>query len=202
MSWCKRCDLGQARCLAFTLSGVARAHPHRYQAMGVRPRNRQAPRGATRTSTTRRRLRLHRTRLRRRANRDADRIPRTSHTSMTHSARSQPMARRPCIEDGCPTITDRTRCPKHERLRDAERGTRRARGYDAAHDREAQRLRELVRAGHTVTCWRCGRPITNPNDLHLGHDDNDRSITRGPEHGRACNLKAAGLARHGISLNG
>lgn len=106
------------------------------------------------------------------------------------------MPKRVCAEPGCPTLTDTTRCPAHARARDKARGTRQARGYDAAHDREAKAWRERVARGERVTCWRCGLPITDPNDCHLGHDDFDRSITRGPEHGRACNLSAAGKARH------
>ena len=109
------------------------------------------------------------------------------------------MALRPCIEPDCPVLTDRTRCLDHTRSKDRERGTRQQRGYDAAHDREARAWRESIRRGERVLCWRCGQPITDPDDCHLGHDDHDRSITRGPEHGRACNLSAAGKARHGIS---
>ncbi|ALE91832.1 hypothetical protein AOC05_05010 [Arthrobacter alpinus] len=51
-----------------------------------------------------------------------------------------------------------------------------------------------VRTG-TVHCWRCIELIPATDDWHLGHDDEDRSIIRGPEHG-ACNLKAAGQASH------
>lgn len=109
------------------------------------------------------------------------------------------MPRKVCAEPGCPTLTDRTRCNTHERARDRARGTRQERGYGADHDREAKRWRDAVRRGELVTCWRCGDPITDPNDCHLGHDDHDRRVTRGPEHGRGCNLSAAGRARHGIS---
>ena len=114
-------------------------------------------------------------------------------------AREVTMPRKVCAEPGCPTLTDRTRCTTHERARDRARGTRQERGYDADHDREAKRWRDAVRRGELVTCWRCGDPITDPNDCHLGHDDHDRRVTRGPEHGRSCNLSAAGRARHGIS---
>lgn len=101
-----------------------------------------------------------------------------------------------CID--CPAIGDwpRGRCPTHERARDKARGTRRQRGYDATHDRESARWRAKVRAGELVRCWRCGEPITDADDCHLGHDDHDRSITRGPEHGRKCNLSAAGRMSH------
>ncbi len=104
------------------------------------------------------------------------------------------MPRKVCAEPGCPTLTDRTRCTTHERAKDRARGTRQERGYDADHDREAKRWRDAVRRGELVTCWRCGDPITDPNDCHLGHDDHDRRVTRGPEHGRGCNLSAAGTS--------
>ena len=109
------------------------------------------------------------------------------------------MAKRVCAEPRCPELTDSTRCPAHTRARDKARGTRQQRGYGAAHEREAKAWRAKVARGELVLCWRCGQPITDPTDCHLGHDDLDRSITRGPEHGRLCNLRAAGKARHGIS---
>lgn len=109
------------------------------------------------------------------------------------------MTSRVCSVPGCPVISDKPRCPAHRRAAEQARGTRKDRGYDAAHIREGNAWRAKVRAGELVTCWRCGQPIVDASDLHLGHDDRDRTITRGPEHGRACNLSAAGKARHGIS---
>jgi hypothetical protein len=36
-------------------------------------------------------------------------------------------------------------------------------------------------------CWRCGGWVNPSIPWHLGHDDVDRSIYRGPEHrGREC----------------
>lgn len=46
----------------------------------------------------------------------------------------------------------------------------------------------------TASCWRCGLPILPGAKWHVGHDDNDRTLYRGPEH-PSCNLKAA--ARRG-----
>lgn len=100
------------------------------------------------------------------------------------------MAKRVCNVTGCPTISDGPRCAEHARP------SRQARGYDAKHDRDAAAWRAKVRAGDLVTCWRCGEPITDADDCHLGHDDHDRSITRGPEHGRRCNLRTAGRNSH------
>lgn len=101
------------------------------------------------------------------------------------------MAKRVCAEPGCPTLTDTTRCLDHTRDHDRARGTRQQRGYDAAHDATRRASVAKLAAGRTLTCWRCSQPITSADELHIGHDDHDRSITRGDEH-RACNLKAAG----------
>lgn len=100
------------------------------------------------------------------------------------------MARKVCAEPGCPTLTDGPRCTEHDRPGTA------ARGYGSAHQAESRAWKARVRRGELVTCWRCGEPITDAEDLHLGHDDHDRSITRGPEHGRRCNLSAAGKKSH------
>lgn len=94
---------------------------------------------------------------------------------------------RVCID--CPTlITTGTRCPTCQRQHERARGTRQQRGYDTHHDRERARWATRQAAGETLTCWRCGLPITGPFDL--GHDDTDRSIHRGPEH-PACNRATA-----------
>ena len=60
------------------------------------------------------------------------------------------------------------------------------------------KAKKMLKAGELVLCWRCQdphQPITG-RQWHLGHDDHDRTITRGPEHER-CNLSAAGHASHG-----
>ena len=99
------------------------------------------------------------------------------------------MAFRVCLD--CPAIGrwPRGRCPEHDQ-------TQAQRGYGYTHRRESERWIAKVRAGERVTCWRCGEPITDPDDCHLGHDDADRDVTRGPEHGRRCNLQAAGRNSH------
>lgn len=107
-------------------------------------------------------------------------------------------AKHPCAEAGCPAPVPHgtSRCPTHTRARDRARGTWRQRGYDAKYDRTRAALAPLVQAGR-ATCWRCGVPILPDATWHLGHDDHDRSIIRGPEH-EACNLSAAGRASHGL----
>ena len=60
---------------------------------------------------------------------------------------------------------------------------------DGHPQRRAAYLAQLKRDGYLV-CWRCGGRITDPAEMHVGHDDHDRSITRGPED-RLCNLRAA-----------
>jgi hypothetical protein len=67
---------------------------------------------------------------------------------------------------------------------------------DGHPQRRAALIKQLERDGF-LTCWRCGDPIYTADNTHLGHDDFDRSITRGAEH-KACNLRAAGLKVHGL----
>lgn len=67
-------------------------------------------------------------------------------------------------------------------------------GYDHRQERAAL-VAQLERDGHLI-CWRCGDPIYLAEDMHLGHDDFDRSIRHGPEHA-LCNLRAAGLKSQG-----
>jgi hypothetical protein len=90
-----------------------------------------------------------------------------------------------CAEPGCPTLTDRTRCTDHTRARDRARGTRQERGYDAAYDRLKRAYQRRMDAGEVFVCWRCvelDKPHdVDPNDWHLGHDNADRSVIRGPQ---------------------
>lgn len=67
----------------------------------------------------------------------------------------------------------------------ATRPTAAQRGYDYAHQKRRRRAARNVAMGRAV-CWRCGMPIDPNEPWDLGHDDKDRSITRGPEHLR-CN---------------
>lgn len=108
------------------------------------------------------------------------------------------MALRVCSTPGCPTLTDKPRCLTHRREAEQARGTRAERGYDAAHIRARAEWQRRIDSGEPVTCWRptCRQPIVG-RAWHLGHDDTDRSITRGPEC-ITCNLSAAGRAAHGI----
>lgn len=95
------------------------------------------------------------------------------------------MALKVCAESGCPELTNASRCATHTRERDRSRGTRQQRGYDADYDRQRRNYQSLMDAGHRFTCWRCdelGVPhVVDPNDWHLGHDNDDRSIVRGPQ---------------------
>lgn len=108
------------------------------------------------------------------------------------------MSKRVCRD--CPTIYDPAergarhgRCPTCARQADKARGTRTERGYGPDHQAERADWQRRIDAGEDVHCWRCNAPIGH--DWHLGHDDDDRTITRGPEC-PACNLHAAGLSRH------
>jgi hypothetical protein len=99
-----------------------------------------------------------------------------------------------CATRGCPRITESTHCPEHTRARDRARGTKAERGYDKQYLAERKVWVRMVATGE-VSCWRCLEPILPGADFHLGHDDNDRTIIRGPEH-PLCNLSAAGKASH------
>lgn len=68
---------------------------------------------------------------------------------------------------------------------------------DGHPQRRAALAKQMAEQGH-LTCWRCGERINGGDEWDLGHDDFDRSITRGPEHARRCNRRAAGLKAHGL----
>lgn len=70
------------------------------------------------------------------------------------------------------------------------RGTRTERGYGPEHQAQRDAWQQVMDGGQVVDCWRCHQPV-DPQLWQLGHDDEDRSITRGPEH-PLCNLRAAG----------
>ncbi len=74
-------------------------------------------------------------------------------------------------------------------------GTTSDRGYGAAHQRLRAELTPKVATG-TVTCWRCGTPITPTQPWDLGHDDHDPTRYRGPEHANTCNRAAGARKRH------
>lgn len=69
-----------------------------------------------------------------------------------------------------------------------------AAGYGAQHRKLRARWAPLVATG-TVACWRCSRLIERGARWHLGHDDQDRTKYRGPEHVR-CNLSGASAEAH------
>lgn len=100
------------------------------------------------------------------------------------------MARKPCAEPGCPIIGDTTRCVEHARMRDKARGSSSARGYGDAHQALRAGYQRRMDQGEKFSCWRCGDPI-DPQRWHLGHDDHDRTVYRGPEC-TPCNLATRG----------
>lgn len=90
-----------------------------------------------------------------------------------------------CAEPGCPVLTKATRCNDCTRAKDRARGTRQERGYDRAYDRLRRNYQIRMEAGEVFECWRCaelGKPhAVDPDDWHLGHDNDDRSVVRGPQ---------------------
>lgn len=97
------------------------------------------------------------------------------------------MTKRVCAEPGCPVLGTTTRCPAHTRAKDQARGTRQQRGYDTGYDREHRAYQRRMDAGEVFVCWRCaelGKPHPvdpRPGRWHLGHDDHERTVLRGPE---------------------
>lgn len=82
------------------------------------------------------------------------------------------MAGRRCSASGCPKIlTDGSRtCPAHLRAREQARGSRRDRGYDAAHDRLRAAWQARLDAGEVIYCADgCGTRV-DPASWDLGHD--------------------------------
>ena len=97
---------------------------------------------------------------------------------------------RPCSTPGCPELVQRGKCSTCTAAVDAARGTPEQRGYDKAHRSRRRQAAPQVATG-TVRCWRCGELIAPGEEWDLGHDDEDRSVTRGPEHRGRCNRAAA-----------
>jgi hypothetical protein len=67
------------------------------------------------------------------------------------------------------------------------------RGYGAAHVRARRKALAAFMEGDP--CARCGRPMSAEDELHLDHDDRDRSKYLGLSHA-FCNLSWAGKRRH------
>lgn len=68
-------------------------------------------------------------------------------------------------------------------------GSTSERGYGYHHRQLRAAVAEDVALG-IVCCWRCGELIAAGEPWDLGHDDDDRSVYRGPEHPR-CNRGSA-----------
>lgn len=81
------------------------------------------------------------------------------------------------------------RCPRPRRQPTQDAPTAR-RGYGGAHQR-FRRMWAMTVATGRVRCWRCGYLIAPGSEWHLGHDDEDRRVYRGPEHA-FCNTSSAG----------
>lgn len=89
------------------------------------------------------------------------------------------MALRVCNVPGCPRLQPEPRCAEHT-----------TNLYGPQHQAERRRWAPHVAAGK-VRCWRCGHPIRRGQRWDLGHDDDDPSVYRGPEH-VACNRATEG----------
>ncbi len=82
--------------------------------------------------------------------------------------------------------------------RSRKRAPKKARGYGY----EFQKLRkQLLPQAYGKPCSRCGLPMLKGQELHLDHDDWDRTKLRGFSHA-ACNLRAAARKARAIQLYG
>jgi hypothetical protein len=73
-------------------------------------------------------------------------------------------------------------------------GTTTERGYGSDHQKARARAKRLVDSGDAY-CWRCGEWLDPEQPWDYGHDDQDRSRYRGPEH-VSCNRATAARDRH------
>lgn len=99
----------------------------------------------------------------------------------------------------CGQLTERrdSRCPAcasaRNRSKDAQRGSRHERGYDASHMAAREAWKPKVQTG-LIACARCAQPIQPGQEWALDHTD-DRTGYLGPSHA-TCNNSAGGRAAH------
>jgi hypothetical protein len=86
--------------------------------------------------------------------------------------------KRPCIVEGCRTLTTGTRCVVHQR--------RQQRGYGAAHDRARRALVAMLPAA----CAYCHELVLTPEDLAAAHVIDGNPIAGWQPAHRICNQGA------------
>jgi hypothetical protein len=99
-----------------------------------------------------------------------------------------------CLEPGCPSLTNTSRCERHTRERDKARGTRQQRGYDAEYEAQLKSPTYL----EATHCAACGKPFTADNPKTGGHSTAIRKGGKGSKilaHCRSCNY---GWTRTGL----
>lgn len=69
----------------------------------------------------------------------------------------------------------------HRRNPDSPAARARKAQYRAPEYRKAKAAARVVVDAGLASCWRCGHWLAPGGPWHLGHDDHDRSIIRGPE---------------------
>lgn len=106
-------------------------------------------------------------------------------------------ALRQASRSGWPKVTQRRPDDGWHRKTNDVAAQARKREYNSAEYKQARAAaKRIVDAGQGF-CWRCGRWLDPRRSWHLGHDDHDRTIIRGPEC-VPCNLGAA--ARKGAQV--
>jgi len=100
-------------------------------------------------------------------------------------------AKRICPKAKCNRPADGRYCTEHNREYEAQRGSAKQRGYDAAHRKLRLQWRQRIDQGG-VHCASptCGKPISPHAPFDLGHTD-DRSGYIGAQH-PSCNRSEGG----------
>ena len=107
---------------------------------------------------------------------------------------------RPCIEPGCPNLTQRTRCATHEAYRRQRRGSPTERGYDAAYQRRRRDLLQLWVSEHG---WVCPGYDVRPHPSRDLTADHVIPMAQGGKDGplavlcRSCNSRRGQAQQHG-----
>lgn len=99
-----------------------------------------------------------------------------------------------CGDEFMPTHHSQTYCSKdcRPRSRSGAKISRAERGYGREHAAKRRWYKTNVVDKGEGYCWRCGVWLDPAEPWDLGHDDNDRSIYRGPEC-RPCNRGTAAV---------
>lgn len=86
----------------------------------------------------------------------------------------------------------------HRQNRNTPAARARTKEYNSKRYKDAKAAGARLVAAGLAYCWRCGQHLPPGKPWHLGHDDHNRSLIRGPEC-PGCNLKAAAVKGNRMS---